>query len=95
MYNKETVESIQEGYDNKLKSMLFGLLNEYEKDRNWEEFLDSILIELMGVPEEEWTINYLRLWRKVSALRYLRHKYFRKNIFDAMSLVGRQNETER
>ena len=46
----------------------------------------------MGVPEEEWTINYLRLWRKVSALKYLRHKYFRKNIFDAMTLVGKQGE---
>lgn len=25
---------MQEGYNNKLKSMLFGLLREYEKDRN-------------------------------------------------------------
>lgn len=82
-------ESIQEGYNNKLKSMLFGLLNEYEKDRNWEEFLDNILIELMSIPEEERTINYLRLWREVSSLRYLRHKYFRTTIFNAINLVGK------
>lgn len=93
--DKKISESIQEGYSNKLKSMLFGLLNEYEKDGEWESFLDSILIELMGVPEEDWTINYLRLWRKVSALRYLRHKYFRKDIFDAMNLVGKDNENRR
>lgn len=93
--SKKISESIQEGYNNKLKSMLFGLLNEYEKDGEWENFLDSILIELMGVPEEEWTINYLRLWRKISALKYLRHKYFRKDIFDAMNLVGKNDEQRR
>ena len=39
---------IKEAYDNKLKSQLFGLLCEYEKERNWEPFLDSIIVELMG-----------------------------------------------
>ena len=41
-------EVMREGYNNKLKSMLFGLLREYEKDRNWEDFLDSILVQLLG-----------------------------------------------
>ena len=31
---------------NNLKNRLFGLLCEYEKGREWEKFLDSILIEL-------------------------------------------------
>jgi predicted house-cleaning noncanonical NTP pyrophosphatase (MazG superfamily) len=43
---------IKEAYDNKLKNKLFGLLCEFEKDREWEKFLDSILIELLGYPEE-------------------------------------------
>lgn len=81
-------KSMIEGYNNKLKSMLYGLLREYERDRNWEEFLDSILIQLLGYPEEEKTINYYILFYKISSLRYLRYKYFRKTIFDAMNLVG-------
>ena len=43
---------VQEAYQNKLKSKLFGLLCEREKGREWEKFLDSILIELMGYSEE-------------------------------------------
>ena len=80
---------IKEGYNNKLKNKLFGLLCEFEKEGEWEKFLDSIVIELMGYPEEEKTINYYKLFYKVSTLRYLNYKYFRKTIFDCMSLVSK------
>ena len=63
---------IVEAYNNKLKNKLFGLLCEREKDREWEKFLDSILIELMGFPVEKKTINYYVLFHKLSSLRYLR-----------------------
>ena len=53
---------VRESYNNKLKSKLFGLLCEREKGRDWEKFLDSILIELMGYSEEERTINYYTLF---------------------------------
>ena len=66
-----------EGYNNNLKNRLFGLLCEYEKNREWKKFLDSILIELMSYPEEEKTINYYKLYTKVSSLRYLSYEYFR------------------
>ena len=33
---------------NKLKNKYFGLLCEKEKNRDWEKFLDSIIIELSG-----------------------------------------------
>ena len=69
-------EVMREGYNNKLKSMLFGLLREYEKDRNWEDFLDSILVQLLGYPEESKTINYYILYYKLSSLRYLSPKIF-------------------
>lgn len=82
-------EMIKEGCDNKLKSKLYGLLCEREKDREWEKFLDSILIELLGYPEEQKTINYYMLFYKLSSLRYLRYDYFRSTIFDAMNLVGK------
>ena len=66
---------VRESYNNKLKSKLFGLLCEREKGRDWEKFLDSILIELMGYSEEERTINYYTLFHKLSTLRYLRYEY--------------------
>ena len=83
--NKEVFEA----YNNKLKSKLFGLLCEREKGREWEKFLDSIIIELMGYPEEQKTINYYILFYKVSSLRYLRYDYFRSTIFDCMTLVSK------
>nr|DAN98602.1 MAG TPA: hypothetical protein [Caudoviricetes sp.] len=81
--------SAQEGYNNKLKNKLFGLLCEFEKNREWEKFLDSIIIELMGIPEDERTINYYILMYKLSSLRYLRYEYFRSTIFDCMTLISK------
>lgn len=78
-----------ESSNNKLKSRLFGLLREYERGREWEKFLDSILIELMGYSEEEKTINYYILFHKLSSLKYLSYKYFRTTIFDCMTLVSK------
>lgn len=77
------------GYQNRLKSKLFGLLCEFEKDGEWEPFLDSILIELIGMPEDNRTINYFALFYKISSLRYLNYKYFRKTVFDCMGLLSK------
>jgi hypothetical protein len=82
-------KQIKEAYNNKLKSKLFGLLCEREKGRDWEKFLDSILIELMGYNEEEKTINYYTLYYKLSTLKYLRYEYFRGVIFDCMGLISK------
>jgi hypothetical protein len=80
---------INEGYNNKLKSKLFGLLCEREKGREWEKFLDSILIELMGYSDDLKTINYYILFYKLSTLKYLRYEYFRSTIFDCMDLISK------
>ena len=85
-------KEIYEGYANRLKNKLFGLLCEYEKRGEWEPFLDSIIIELMGIPEEEQTINYLVLSHKIGSLRYLNYNYFRKTIFDCMGLLSKGDE---
>lgn len=82
-------KQIKEAYSNKLKSKLFGLLCEREKGRDWEKFLDSILIELMGYSEDEKTINYYILCHKLSTLKYLRYEYFRGVIFDCMDLISK------
>ena len=78
-----------EGYNNSLKNRLFGLLCEYEKDGEWRKFLDSILIELMSYPEDHKTIDYYKLYTKVSSLRYLSYNYFRSTVFDCMSLLSK------
>ena len=83
---------VKEGYNNKLKSKLFGLLCEYERGREWEKFLDSILIELMGFDEDERGIDYYVLFHNISSLRYLSYSYFRKTIFDCMALLSRREE---
>ena len=45
-------EEQRKEYNEKIRSELFGLLCEYEKDRNWERFLDSILVELLNIEED-------------------------------------------
>lgn len=86
------VSEVREGYMNKLKNKLFGLLCEFEKNREWEKFLDSILIELQGFDEDEKTINYYILYHKVASLRYLRYEYFRTTVFDCMSLLSNMED---
>ena len=80
---------VKEAYNNKLKNRLFGVLCEFEKNGEWEKYLDSILIEIMGYAEEERTINYWILFSKLSSLRYLKYEYFRKTVFECMGLIGR------
>ena len=75
-----------DGYRNKLKGRLYGLLCEKEKNGEWEKFLDSILIELRGLGSN--SINWWPLIGKLSSLRYLSYDYFRKTVFECMNLVG-------
>ena len=82
-------EGMKEGYSNKLNSKIYGLLNEFEKNREWEKFLDSILIELLGFDEEDKTINYYILYHKLASLKYLKYDYFRKTVFDCMGLINK------
>jgi hypothetical protein len=78
---------VSEGYKNKLKNKYFGLLREREKNGEWEKFLDTIIIELMGFSDDNKTINYERLINKTQSLRYLRYEYFRKTVFECMNLI--------
>lgn len=78
-------EATFDGYKNKLKGRLYGLLCEREKDGEWEKFLDSIMIELMGLGAN--SINWWPLLGKMALLRYLSYEYFRKYIFECINLV--------
>lgn len=83
-------DDVREAYNNKLKSQLFGLLCEYEKGREWESFLDTIIIELLGYEESFKTVNYYKLFHKICSLRFLSYKYFRSTIFDCMNLISKR-----
>ena len=74
------------GYKDKLKNRLYGLLCEKEKDGDWEKFLDSIIIELRGLGPN--SINYWALLGKLQSLRYLSYPHFRTTIFECMNLIG-------
>ena len=75
-----------DGYLNKLKGRLYGLLCEREKDGEWEKYLESIIVELHGLNAE--TINWWSLIGKLSSLRFLSYDYVRKTIFECMNLIG-------
>ena len=77
---------LHDGYVDKFKSRLFGLLCEREKDRQWEKFLDSIIIEMIGFAEVDKTINYYILFHKISSLKFLSFPYFRTTLFECMTL---------
>ena len=77
-----------EGYKNKLKDRLYGLLCEREKDGEWEKFLETIIIELAAWEKELYSINYFTLIHKVHMLRFLSYEYFRKTIFECMNLIN-------
>ena len=80
---------ITDEYKQKLKNRLFGLLCEYEKDREWQKFLDTILIELNGFSEKEKNATYYHLIHNLTSCRYLSYEYFRGTIFDCMNLVDK------
>lgn len=80
---------IYEAYINKIKSRLYGLLCEREKDGEWEKFLDTIIIELLGQKERLDSINYWALLGKLQSLRFLSYNYFRKTVFECMNIMSR------
>lgn len=85
----ELAKEAREGYQNKLKNKLYGLLCEFERNREWEKYLDSIIIEIKDFSDEEKTINYYVLIDKLTSLKYLRYEYFRSTIFECMTLISK------
>jgi hypothetical protein len=83
---KRIAEITFDGYKNKLKGRLYGLLCEREKDGEWEKFLESIVLELQGLGAN--SINWWPLMGKLNLLPYLSYEYFRKTIFECMNLIG-------
>lgn len=85
---------VKNGFYNKLKGRLYGLLCEKEKEGDWKKFLDTILIELYGLSKYDITINYYPLIAKLSELRFLNYEFFRKTIFECMNIVEELGKNE-
>ncbi len=83
---RKILDSFYEGYKSKLKGRIYGVLCEREKNGDWEKFLDSILVELMGMENID-SINYWALRAKLASLKFLSYEYFRKTIFESINLV--------
>ena len=77
-----------DGYKNKLKSRLYGVLCEREKEGEWEKFLDSIIVELLGLKTELDSIQYWMLLGKLQSLRMLSYPYFRRTLFECMNMIS-------
>ena len=75
-----------EGYRDKLKGRIYGVLCEKEKNGEWERFLETIILELYGLKGN--SINWWALIGKLSVLKYMSYEYFRKTIFDCINLAG-------
>jgi len=85
--DKDSVQFF-EAYRNKLSGNLYALLCEKENKGKWEEFLDAITVELLGLEKELNSINYWKLRAKIGSLRYLNYYYFRKTIFECIGLTN-------
>ena len=75
-----------EGYKNKMVGRLYGLLCEKEKNGEWEKFLNTIIIELMGIEDFD-SINSWALIGKLCSLKFLSYEFFRKTVFECINLV--------
>lgn len=76
-------------YKNRLRNKLYGVLCEKEKNREWTKFLDSIIIELMGIDEKDKNVYYYVLMHKLNSCKYLEYKYFRTTILECMGIFDK------
>lgn len=87
MQPNDTSKQIFSGYVNTLSNNLYGLLCERENKGKWEEYLNTIYIELIGLESELNSINYWKLRAKMGSLHLLNYYNFRKTIFECISLT--------
>ena len=64
------------GYVNYLKGKYFGILNDYEKNKDFDKLLESLLIDLIGAKEQYDSIHLNNLFANTASLKYLKYKYF-------------------
>lgn len=80
-------KSFVEGYKNKLINNIFKLLGLREDKKDWMSHLDTVVIELYGLQKQHPSINLWEIIAKLSAAKFLAYRYYRKTIFECISLV--------
>ena len=86
--NKRETKTISE-YCGYIKGKYYGILCDYEKGWDYQELLDSLLIELLGLFQEYDGPHLNSLYSKTCALKYLKYKYFRSTVMTCMKLVDK------
>ena len=81
--------NLNDEYKKRLRNKLYGVLCEREKHREWKKFLDSIIIELMGIDEKDKSLSYQVLLNKLNSCRFLEYEYFRTTILECLGLCER------
>ena len=80
------------GKDNldQLRKNLFGILCDKEKnDNKWERTLENVLIEVKGYFDLTNDSSFTKLLSKLSVVKMLNMKYFRRTILDCMNICSR------
>ena len=85
----EPVNIIPIEYKERLRNKLYGVLCEREKNREWKKFLDTLIIELMGIPEDARKLSFYVLFYKLNSCKYLDYEYFRRTILECMGLFDK------
>ena len=86
--NGKTIdEDTFQGFKNSLKNQIFKLLPMREKNEEWEKHLETLMLEMYGADLAFATINFYRVISKLAILPFLEYKYFRKTVFECLSLI--------
>lgn len=84
-------KSFVNGYKNKLINNIFKLLGLREDRKDWMSHLDTIIMELYGLQSQHPSINLWELIAKLSVAKFLAFKYYRKTVFECISIVEKLN----
>jgi len=87
-------KSFQEGYKNKLINNVFKMLGLREDHKDWMSHLDTVIIELYGLQKRHPSINLWQLIGKLAAAKFLSFTYYRKTVFECISIIEKLNLTD-
>ena len=76
------------GWKQRMRGRIYGVLCEREKNGEWKKFLDNIVLELLGWQENLDSINYWALLGKLQAARkMIEYEDFRSLIFECINMM--------
>lgn len=87
--SKEAIASL-DAYKHTFVNRLYKILCLQEENKDWKKYVRSLHIELKGLQEELYSVNYWALRAKVGELRFLgkEPEDFRATVFECIQLIG-------